>query len=133
MNTRNILFGDIGADYVHDVALSNELMNDHDILDEIKRRRAMAVLEVATMATIRGIGLANISRWISQGVYCSAFDEWTTLLTHGTDDEIKEIMTSTSQNANRLRQSPPYVGILDQEMSKEIAQHTRKELKQVST
>jgi hypothetical protein len=106
-------------------------MNEHDILDEIKRRRAMAILKVATMATIRDIGLANISRWISQGVCCSAFEEWTTLLTHGSDDEIKEIMTSTSQNANRLRQSPPYVGILDEKMSKEIAQRTREELKQV--
>lgn len=107
-------------------------MNEHDILDEIKRRRATAILEIASMDTIRRVGLANICRWMSQGTYCSAFDEWTKLLTHGTDDEIKDIMTSTGQRANRLRQSPPYVGILSQKMIKEIAQQTREELKRVS-
>jgi hypothetical protein len=107
-------------------------MNEHDILDEIKRRRAVAILAIASMETIRGVGLANISRWISQGVYCSAFSEWETLLTHGSDVEIEKIMTSTSEKANRLRQSPPYVGILDQEKSREIARQTRHELRRIS-
>lgn len=107
-------------------------MNEHDILDEIKRRRATAILTTTSMETIRCVGLANISRWMSQGTYCSAFDEWTTLLTHGSDDEIREIMTSISQKANRLRQSPPYVGILNQEESRAIARQTCEELNRVS-
>lgn len=106
-------------------------MNEHDILDEIKRRRAAAVLGILSIENIRSLGLANIARWQHQGVYCSAFDEWKVLLTSGSDDEIKEMMTSTGQKANRLRQSPPYVGILNQETSTEIARQTRIELKQV--
>jgi hypothetical protein len=45
-------------------------MNEHDILDEIKRRRATAILESASMEIIRNVGLANILRWMTQGVYC---------------------------------------------------------------
>jgi len=89
-------------------------MNPHDRLDEFKLRAAVAVLERADMLTIRSVGLANLDRWASMGVWVSAYDEWRALLTTGTDEAIRHAMTSRDQNANRLRQSPPYPGLLDE-------------------
>ena len=89
-------------------------MNPHDRIDEFKLRAAVAVLERADIATIRSVGLANLDRWASMGVWVSAHDEWRALLTTGTDDAIRHAMSSRDQNANRLRQSPPYPGLLDE-------------------
>ena len=89
-------------------------MNPHDRIDEFKLRAAVAVLERTDMPTIRSVGLANLDQWASKGVWVSAHDEWRALLTTGTDDAITHAMTSRDQNANRLRQSPPYPGLLDE-------------------
>lgn len=100
-------------------------MNPHDRLDEFKLRAAVAVLACTDMPTIRSAGLANLDRWASIGVWVSAHDEWRALLTNGTDDEIKHAMTSRDQNSNRLRQSPPYPGLLDEATRQRILSEVR--------
>jgi hypothetical protein len=36
-------------------------------------------------------------------------------MTSGTDEQVRAIMTGADQKANRLRQSPPYVGLIKPE------------------
>lgn len=92
-----------------------EHVNDHAAIDEFKRRLAKAVLAQADLPAIRQRSLANLDRWTANGVWCSAFDEWRTIMTTGSDAEVIAAMTGTDQNANRLRQSAPYSGFLDDE------------------
>jgi hypothetical protein len=82
-------------------------------LDELKRLTAVAVLEEATMAAIRAKSLANLDRWNANGVWVSAHDEWRALMTSETDAQIIATMSGRDENSNRLRQSAPYVGLID--------------------
>jgi hypothetical protein len=45
----------------------------------------------------------------------SAYDEWKEILEHEGDGELFVAMLGTDERANRLRQSPPYVGLLPRE------------------
>ena len=47
------------------------------------------------------------------GTWVSAHDEWRALMEHGTEEEIIAVMTRTDERCNRLRQSPPYVGLVE--------------------
>lgn len=93
---------------------------DHDRIDEFKRIAAIAVLEAADLSQIRAKSLKNLSRWNAAGVWVSAHDEWRRLMTTGSDAEIVYAMTSTDQESNRLRQSPPYVGLIDEPTRKSL-------------
>jgi hypothetical protein len=50
------------------------------------------------------------SPWRTQGTWCSAYGEWEALMRNGSDQEVIAAMTGPDENANRLRQSPPYAG-----------------------
>lgn len=89
--------------------------NRHEKLDQLKLLTAIAVLEQTDMPTIRAHSLSNLDRWNAKGVWVSAHDEWRALMTSGTDKEVVAAMTGLDQNSNRLRQSPPYVGLIKQE------------------
>ena len=89
--------------------------NKHDELDEIKLQLAKFIIMNFSISTIREKGISNLNRWKSQDVWCSAHDEWRALLDTGSDEEIITAMTARDQHSNRLRQSPPYVGLLTQE------------------
>lgn len=82
-------------------------------LDQFKLRAAQAIVATFDMARIRQKSLANLDRWNAQGVWCSAHDEWRSLMTSGSDADIIAVMTGENEYANRLRQSPPYSGLLD--------------------
>jgi len=92
-----------------------ESLNAHVKLDRLKLRLSMAVLDQVEISTVRSVSLANLERWKGQGTWGGTYDEWAILMTSGTDAEIITAMTSPDENSNRLRQSPPYVGILDQD------------------
>ena len=83
-------------------------------LDEFKLRLAAAILEKFDLPTIRARSLSNLARWKSNGVWCSAYDEWLTLLEGCDDAVVVAAMTGSDERANRLRQSPPYTGLLDE-------------------
>jgi hypothetical protein len=85
----------------------------HDALDELKRRIAAAVASTCTANQIRAHGLANLYRWKQNDVWLSAYDEWQAILEHASDGELFAVMLGQDERSNRLRQSPPYVGLLE--------------------
>ncbi len=102
-------------------------LNDHGIrpssrgaftqqaLDELKRDLALAVVRRFTTREIRAQSLANLHRWQRQDMWIPAYDEWRELIERGDDGELYAAMLSRDEWANRLRQSPPYVGLLRRE------------------
>ena len=84
----------------------------HDVLDELKRTLAAAVTARCSAHAIRAQSLANLQRWKQSGAWVSAYDEWQQILTSGDDGELFAAMLGRDERANRLRQSPPYVGLL---------------------
>ncbi|HET7539924.1 MAG TPA: hypothetical protein VFK05_08630 [Polyangiaceae bacterium] len=84
----------------------------HEALDELKRRLAAAVTARCSAHEIRARSLANLHRWKRNGAWVSAYDEWQSILQSGDDGELFAAMLGRDERANRLRQSPPYVGLL---------------------
>jgi hypothetical protein len=89
-------------------------VNAHKHIDEFKLHAALAILASAELSIIRQVSLANLQRWQQNGTWVSAFDEWRELMTRGNDADVIEAMSSRSERSNRLRQSAPYSGILDE-------------------
>lgn len=87
----------------------------HQALDELKRSLALAVVRRFTPQEIRAQSLANLHRWKSQGTWVSAYDEWRDLIERGDDGALFAAMLGRDEHSNRLRQSPPYVGLLPRE------------------
>lgn len=87
----------------------------HEALDEHKRRLAAAVAARFPANAIRAHSLANLHRWREAGAWVSAYDEWTDILRGGDDGALFKAMLSKDEHSNRLRQSPPYVGLLSRE------------------
>jgi antitoxin component of MazEF toxin-antitoxin module len=87
----------------------------HQELDEHKRRLAAAVASRFTAQHIRAHGLGNLHRWKSNGVWNSAYDDWKKLLEHADDGELFAVLLGRDEHSNRLRQSPPFVGMLPRE------------------
>jgi antitoxin component of MazEF toxin-antitoxin module len=87
----------------------------HEELDEHKRRIAAAVASSFTANHIRAHSLGNLHRWRANGVWVSAFDEWRYLMEHADDGELFAVLLGRDERSNRLRQSPPYVGLLPRE------------------
>jgi hypothetical protein len=94
-------------------------------LDQFKLRLAETVVRKVDLATLRKKSLANLKRWNNKGVWCSAHDEWFNLMESGNDDEVIAVMTGRDENSNRLRQSPPYTGLLDQQTVEQVRESTR--------
>jgi hypothetical protein len=94
--------------------------SSHAILDELKRSLSLAVIRRCTPQEIRAQSLANLYRWKAQGMWVSAYDEWTEILEKGGDGALFAAMLGRDDNAIRLRQSMPYVGLLSQEEVKKL-------------
>jgi len=84
----------------------------HQALDEHKRTLALAVVRRFTPQEIRAQSLANLHRWKRQGTWVSAYDEWQELIERGDDGALFAAMLGRDDHSNRLRQSPPYAGLL---------------------
>jgi len=83
-------------------------------LDRIKLQMAKHVLQLNTITRIRDSSLNTLMRWKSQGVWNPSCAEWERILLHGSDKEIREIMSlEIEEPCNRLRQSAPYVDLLE--------------------
>lgn len=87
----------------------------HQALDELKRSIALAVVRQFTPDEIRTQILANLHRWSSQGAWVPAYAEWQGIAERGDDEELFAAMLGRDDNAKRLRQSMPFVGLLSQE------------------
>lgn len=92
--------------------------SQHAKLDRIKLQIATAVWTQFPPSEIRRRAIDNLERWKANGVWSLAYEEWMNILNSEDDEELKEALTGMSENANRLRQSAPYVGMLDKALVK---------------
>jgi antitoxin component of MazEF toxin-antitoxin module len=87
-------------------------------LNELRLERALAVVRDFSPREIRAKGLANLHRWKAQGVWGRAYEEWEDILRDRDDGRLFAAMLGRDENAVRLRQSAPYVGLLPPEQVK---------------
>src|SRR6185436_7373234 len=98
--------------------------NGHDALDEQKRRLAAAIATRYTPREIRAHGLANLHRWKSAGAWVSAYGEWKDILENPDDGPLFAALLGRDEDSARLRQSPPYAGMLSPEEVRRINEET---------
>ena len=99
-------------------------LSAHQQLDELKRLLALAVVRQFTPREIRAQSLANLHRWKKQESWVSAYDEWEAILVDGSDGELFAAMLGRDEDSKRLRQSPPYVGLLSREEVRRLNEET---------
>src|ERR1700730_12025237 len=63
-----------------------------EILDEHKRKLAVAVASLFTPNLIRAHSLANLHRWRRNGVWVSAYDEWKEIMETSNDGALFAVM-----------------------------------------
>jgi len=84
----------------------------HRQLDDLRLSLSMAVVRKHTAREIRAKILANLHRWKQQDSWVSAYDEWSHIAQSEDDGALFAAMLGRDENATRLRQSMPYVGLL---------------------
>jgi prevent-host-death family protein len=90
--------------------------NTHARLDAIKHRISCVVLATFPLTEIKRRSLANIERWRVNGTYGPAYEEWSRIILDPDDTSMIAAMVGFSDHANQLRQSIPYVGMLDKDV-----------------
>ena len=97
-----------------------DLDSSHEVLDELKRKLAAEVVSLFPPKLIRAHSLGNLHRWRKNCVWGPVYKEWQTLLENADDGELFAAMLGRDENSNRLRQSPPYVGLLPREVVRRL-------------
>lgn len=92
----------------------------HGELDNLRLSLSLAVVRKHTAREIRAKIAANLHRWRSQGSWVSAYDEWNEIARREDDGALFAAMLGRNENAVRLRQSMPYVGLLSQQEVRKI-------------
>jgi antitoxin component of MazEF toxin-antitoxin module len=87
----------------------------HQELDEHRRNIALAVVRDFNARQIRAQIEANLHRWKHQGVWGKAYEEWQQIAASEDDGELFAAMLGRDENAVRLRQSAPFVGLLSKD------------------
>ncbi|HEY7889466.1 MAG TPA: AbrB/MazE/SpoVT family DNA-binding domain-containing protein [Steroidobacteraceae bacterium] len=87
----------------------------HQKLDELRRSIALAVVRRHTTREIRAQILANLHRWKDRGVWGRAYEEWQGIASGSNDGQLFAAMLGRDEEAVRLRQSAPFVGLLAKE------------------
>jgi antitoxin component of MazEF toxin-antitoxin module len=104
----------------HGIRPASKSGASHVMLDELKRKLAAEVVSRFTPNLIRAQGLANLSRWRKSGVWGPVYAQWQEILERASDGELFAAMLGRDENSNRLRQSPPYVGLLPREVVRKL-------------
>ena len=86
----------------------------HQELDQLRHTLSLAVVRRCTPREIRAQILANLQRWGRQGAWVSAYDEWRRIAQSDDDGLLFAAMLGRDEEAVRLRQSMPYVGLLSE-------------------
>lgn len=86
----------------------------HQELDELRLALSLAVVRRRTPREIRAQILANLHRWKRQGVWGPAYEEWRRIAQSEDDGVLFAAMLGRDEDAVRMRQSMPYVGLLSQ-------------------
>jgi antitoxin component of MazEF toxin-antitoxin module len=97
----------------------------HQQRDQLKLLYAHAVVRQRTPREIRAKALANLHRWKRHGVWVSAHDEWRQIVQSDDDGLLFAAMLGRDDNAVRLRQSAPYIGLLTPEELKKLHEEAR--------
>ena len=92
----------------------------HHELDELRRAISLAIVRRFTPREIRAQILANLHRWKRQGVWGAPYEEWQDIAKGEDDGELFAVMLGRDENAVRLRQSAPFVGLLPKEEVKKL-------------
>lgn len=92
------------------------LRNSQAVLDRIKREIAVEVVRRFPLDQIREKSLANLERWHAAGAWSRPYDEWKRILQSSDDGELLKAMLGMDEEANRLRQSMPYAGMLPRDV-----------------
>lgn len=87
----------------------------HRELDDLRLSLSLAVVRSHAARVIRAKILANLHRWKKQDSWVSAYDEWGHIARSDDDGTLFAAMLGRDENAVRLRQSMPYVGLLTQQ------------------
>ncbi|HVC31715.1 MAG TPA: AbrB/MazE/SpoVT family DNA-binding domain-containing protein [Steroidobacteraceae bacterium] len=87
----------------------------HRELDDLRLSLSMAVVRKHTARAIRAKILANLHKWKRQDSWVPAYDEWDAIVRREDDGALFAAMLGRDQDAVRLRQSMPYVGLLSQQ------------------
>ena len=92
----------------------------HRALDELKRSIAFEVVRRFDAAQIRAQILANLHRWRTKGTWVAAYDEWKRIAETGDDGALFAAMLGRDEEADRLRQSMPFVGLLPRDVVRKL-------------
>lgn len=87
-------------------------------LNDFRLALAAAVVERFTMDEIRVQILANLERWERQGSWITAYDEWRVIACDAS--ALRNTLLGTDEDAMRLRQSMPCVGLLSPNQTEAI-------------
>jgi antitoxin component of MazEF toxin-antitoxin module len=87
----------------------------HRELDDLRLSLSLAVVRKHTAREIRAKILANLHRWKLRDSWVSAYDEWAHIARSEDDGALFAAMLGREEDAVRLRQSMPYVGLLSQQ------------------
>lgn len=87
----------------------------HRELDDLRLSLSLAVVRRHTAREIRAKIAANLHRWRQQGSWVTAYDEWNQIARSEDDGALFAAMLGRHEDAVRLRQSMPYVGLLSQQ------------------
>src|SRR4051812_229075 len=88
---------------------------DHTWIDERSRALHARIAEkLRTQPSLVSVAVDNLDRWERLRGPDSATDEWRALLDAPLPDLLR-LLTEESENADRLRQSSPFAGILSEE------------------
>ena len=88
--------------------------------DQVSLELCRVTLELASVPEIRDRSFANLAKWKKCGTWGLVYDEWHSILTRASDDEIVKIMTSLDDNSCRLRASPPFIGFVGEVLRETI-------------
>lgn len=84
----------------------------HQRLDDLRRSIALAVVRRHAAREIRAQILANLHRWKAGGVWGRAYEEWQGIASGSDDGQLFAAMLGRDEEAVRLRQSAPFVGLI---------------------
>lgn len=72
-----------------------------------------------TPADVIRFGLENLKRWRQRGVDCDDYRIWEEILRYA-PQRLPQILSGSSEEAVRLRQSSPFAGLIPEESRQQI-------------
>ena len=90
------------------------------MLDQIKFRISCEILARFSVDQIRKKSFENLTRWKENGSWSLAYDDWMAILEKKDDRKLIASMIGFDERSNQLRQSMPYVGLLDKSTVRKI-------------